>query len=197
MSNADYDKAIETVLDRETFDVLAFVKGANLPVHEVTLYTDADAALKLARIFVAEAAREKKAESDSLSIDDEYEGADEAEISELHERLASSAIIVHLQGLAPAALRAMENHIKATLPYEEGAENEEYNNAFSNELVAKSIVSIESADGRVDEAKWTRAKVEKLNDALYVSESNKLYNAAAEINYVGAIFDRAVSADFS
>lgn len=197
MSNDNYDAAIEAALSKETFDVLAFVKGANLPVHDVTLYTDADAALKLARIFTEEAARQKRTNTDSLSIDDEYDGASEEEINALHERLTSTAIVVNMRGLAPAALRAMENHIKATLPYEEGGDNEEYNLAFNNELVAKSIVSVESADGRVDSTKWTRAKVEKLNEALYISESNKLFNAAAEINYIGAIFDRAVSADFS
>ena len=191
------EAAIEEATSRETFDVLEFVKGANLPKNDVTIYTDADAALKLARIFVAEAARSKKEAEEGLSLSDEFEGPDEDEISELHERLTASALIFHLQGLAPAATKALENHLKATLEYTEGAENEEFNEVFNNTLIAKSIVSVSTATGHTSDAAWTPEKVNELNESLYVSEANKLFTAAAEVNYVGAIFDRAVAADFS
>ena len=191
------DAVVEEATSPETFDVLEFVKGANLPESDVTIYTDADAALKLAKIFIEEAARSKQASEDSLSIDDEYEGADEDTINELHERLTASALIFHLKGLAPAATTALENHLKATLPYTEGAVNDEFNKEFNNTLIAKSIVSVERPDGQISTTTWTPEKVAVLNESLYVSEANKLFNGAAEVNYVGAIFDRAVNADFS
>lgn len=188
--------AVEEATSAETFDVLEFVNAANLPKDTVTVYTDADAALKLTKIFIAEAERAKN--GDSLSIDDEYEYADEAEITELHERLAASALVFELQGLAPAATTALENHLKAMLPYTEGAANEEFNEMFNNTLIAKTIQSVTRAvDGVRNETAWTAEKVKGLNASLYISEANKLFNGAAEVNYVGAIFDRAVNADFS
>lgn len=195
----EIEAVLDEALDRETFDVLAFVQGANTPKTDVTIYTDADAALKLAHIFVAEAARAEAAAGDSLSIadDEEDEGVDEDEITELHARLTASALTFHLQGLAPAAVRALENSLKAKLPYKEGADNEEFDSTFNNTLIAKTIKTVTAADGRVQSQPWTAEMVSVLNDSLYVSEANKLFNGAAEVNYVGAIFDRAVNADFS
>lgn len=191
------EAVIEEGTSRETFDVLEFVKSSNLPKSEVVVYTDADAALKLAKIFIAEAEQSKKAAEDALSIDDEYEGADEDEINELHERLSASALTFHLQGLAPAATRALEKHLQATEDYKEGGDNEAFNDLFNNTLIAKTIVSVERPDGKINTSPWTPEKVADLNESLYVSEANKLFTGAAEVNYVGAIFDRAISADFS
>lgn len=195
----DVDAAIEEATSRDTFDVLEFVQGSNTPEQTITVYTDADAALKLAHIFIEEAARSKQASEESLGLtdEDEYEGADEAEINELHERLSASALIFRLKGLAPAAVRALESHLKATTDYKEGAENEEFTEAFNNSLIAKTIKSVERPDGSVSTTAWTAETVGKLNESLYVSEANKLFNGAAEVNFVGAIFDRAVNADFS
>lgn len=194
----EIDAALAEATDRETFDVLEFVKGANTPEQDVTIYTDADAALKLAHIFVEEAARAKRAEKEPLGLDEEDSPvADEDEINELHERLTASALVFKLKGLAPAAVRALENGLKAKLPYTEGAENEEFTEAFNNTLIAKSIKSVTRADGAVNENAWTAESVAAINDTLYVSEANKLFNGAAEVNFVGAIFDRAVNADFS
>jgi hypothetical protein len=184
---------VEESTSRETFDVLEFVKASNLPTLDVTVYTDGDAALKLARIFVEEAAREKKAAEESLSIDDEYDGPDEDTINELHQRLTSSALVFHLRGLAPSAVRALENSLTAKL----GKDTEEFTEEFNNTLIAKTIVSVETADGRISDKSWTAKQVATLNDSLYISEANKLFNGAAEVNFVGAIFDRAVNADFS
>lgn len=196
----DLDSVLDEALDSGTFDVLSFVKGAATPEDDITVYTNADAALKLAKIFVAEAARAEKAKGDSLSLADEDpdEGPDEDEITALHQQLTASALVFHLKGLAPAAVTALENHLKATLSYKEGAENEEFTKAFNNTLIAKTIQSVtRKSDGRVNPAPWTPEQVEALNESLYISEANKLFNGAAEVNYVGAIFDRAVSADFS
>lgn len=190
--------AVEELSSPDSFDVLEFVNSAILPQDDVTIYTDGDAALKLAKIFVAEAARQKQAEEEAIGLDEEYEDyADEDEITALHERLAASALVFHLQGLAPAATEAIEKHLKATLPYTEGAVNEEFNETFNNTLIAKTIVSVEKSDGKVNTQTWTPEGVAALNTSLYVSEQNKLFNAAAELNYIGAIFDRAINADFS
>jgi hypothetical protein len=192
------DELVEAATSKETFDVFAFVEGTNTPSDKVTVYTDADAALRLARIFVAEAEREELQKAEGIGLADETGPvADEDEITELHERLVASGLTFHLKGLAPKAREAIEKNLKATTNYREGAENEEYIDALNNTIIAKSIISVENAAGAIDERKWTPEQVGIFNETLYASEANKLFGLAAEINYVGAIFDRAVNADFS
>jgi len=196
MANIDVDAAVEEATSKENFDVLAFVQGSNLPTHDVTVYTDGDAALRMARILIAEDEREQRRQLEGVSLADDDEAVDEDEITELHDRLVAS-LVFHMQGLAPSATRALHNKLKATHPYVDGGENPEYTEAFNNTLIAKSILSVENAAGAKNTDKWTAEKVSDLLDSLYVSEANKIFDGAAELTYIGAIFDRAVSADFS
>lgn len=197
----DADAIVEKATSKGSFDVFDFVKGSNLPTNDVVIYTDADAALKLAKIFTTEALRAKQskdnADSFSLADDFETEVASEEVISDLHTRLISTSLTFHLQGLAPAAVSALEKHLKATTEFKEGAENTAFTEAFNNALIVKSIVSVERTDGAINTDKWTVEQVADFLGQLYISEANKIYEGVAEINYIGAIFDRAVNADFS
>lgn len=184
----------------EEFDVFEFISNAKLPEHTVAVYTDADAALKIARMIIAENERAAASEDEPLSLDD-YEAdsylVDEDELAELNERLVASGLLFHMRGLAPAAVKALEAKIRATTNYVEGTLNEEYNTTFNHTMIAKSIVSVTNADGGVSKTVWSPEKVAKLLESLHGSESAKLFETAAELSYVGAIFDRAVTADFS
>lgn len=197
------EEAIEAATAEDTFDVLAFVKGAATPEDDVTVYTDADAAMRTAKSLIAEKAkREAKENNDEYSLADDYDDEDtavlsEEELEELHERLLNSAITFHVKGLAPAALKALEKSLQAKLDYKEGRANPEYDEALERELISRSIVRVTNAAGAVSNAAWTVEQVSELTDNLYPSELNKLFVAVAQINYVAAIFDRAVSADFS
>jgi hypothetical protein len=111
--------------------------------------------------------------------------------------LVATSLTFHLQGLAPSAVSALEKHLKATTEFKEGSENTTFTDAFNNTLIVKSIVSVERTDGAINTDKWTVEQVSDLLGQLYISEANKIYEGVAEINYIGAIFDRAVNADFS
>lgn len=195
------DDAIAAATSEETFDVLEFVAGGATPEHKVTIYTDADAALKTARLLLAEEERNARKDSDDYSIadafEDEEEQLSEEQLTELHDRLVASGLEFELKGLAPAALDALEKSLRAKHEYKEGQANAEYNEALELELTARSIVSVKRADGKVNSAKWTPEKVQSLFVSLYPSESNKLVTGVVQINYVAAIFDKAVTADFS
>lgn len=197
----DINDSIDNAMSEENFDVLAFVSGAATPEHSVVLYTDADAALKTARSLLVEQERIKQNKSDDYSITDAVEEEEdvlsEEELDELHTRLIESAITVELKGLAPAALKALENSLKAKHTYKEGAANEEYNEALEFELTARSIKSVTSPKGVKNTQKWDAEKIEALYANLYPSEQNKLLSGVIQMNYVAAIFDKAVTADFS
>lgn len=196
----DIDAAVDTATAKSTFDVLDFVRNASLPSESVTIYTNAAAAKELAGLLAAEASRLKAAaaaDDYGLSIADEPEDLfDDARATELHDELAASALVFDLRGIAPAAHTALENHLKATFPYREGADNPEYGQALEHNLIAKTITSVRNAAGAVDDTPWTAARVADLVTELYPSETGKLFVAVAEVTYLGNVFDRAVSADF-
>lgn len=196
------EEAIAEATDLDTFDVFEFLEGANTPQNTVTVYTDADAALKVAHFLVEEKERnERSKQIDQYSLteelDDEAEQLSEEELTALTERLKASALTFELKGLAPAARKALEKHLQATTDYSATDESPEYDRALDGELVARSIVGVTNARGKKSSTKWTAENVLKLTDTLYESESAKLFRGVGEINYVGAIFDRAVTADFS
>lgn len=198
----DVEEAVAEATDLETFDVFEFIDGANTPQNKVTVYTDADAALKVARALIAEkASNERSKQMDQFSLADDFEEDEdvlsEEEIDALVNRLKASALVFELKGLAPAARKALEKKLQATTDYSETDESPEYNRALDGELVSRSIVSVTNASGAKSRTKWTPDNVLKLTDSLYESESGKLFQGVGEINYVGAIFDRAVTADFS
>lgn len=195
------EEALDGAMSEETFDVLEFVKGTATPEHKVTIYTNADAALKTARLLLAEQERNERKDSDDYSIadtfDEEEEQLSEEELTKLHDDLVASGLEFSLKGLAPAALDALEKSLRAKHEYREDKPNEEYSKALELELTARSIVSVKKADGKVNASKWTPEKVEALFVNLYPSESNKLVTGVVQVNYVAAIFDKAVTADFS
>ncbi len=184
----------DAALDTEEFDVLAFVRGANLPTGTETIFTDADAAVRMAALLE----EEEHAEDDPYSIT-EGDGSIDEELTKLHDRLVASALEFEFQGLAPRARVALENHLKATLPYKEGEENVEYYEALTNEVAARSIKRVtNAASGKSSTAPWDAAKVADFVVDLYPTEQGKLYNKAMNLTYVQAqVFDRAVNADFS
>lgn len=193
----DEKAALEEATAPENFDVFAFVKKTNTPELPVTLYTDADAALKLFDLKNKQSALDGKnkelADTFSLADDSDYS----YEIEELETELRDSALTFRLKGLAPKALDAFTKAYEAKHGEEKAADETQYNINFNNTLVAKSIVNFDSPDGQTVVREWTADGVAELVENLYVSESSKLYSTTARANYVGAVFDAAVSADFS
>lgn len=187
------DETVAELTDKGSFNVFDFVAGTVAPEDTITVYTDADAALKLAKIYVAE--KERAERDDDLSIGDE-DATDEDVVNALTAKLTASALVFSMKGLLPAAVTEVDKDIKSKTPFVEGAPNEEYSELFNNTLIAKSIVSVTSPTGAINTDKWTPKMVKGFLPALYQSESAKLFNTTAELSYVGAIFDRAVNADF-
>lgn len=191
-NETEIDEALAAATSKESFNVFDFVQGAVTPSDVISIYTNADAALKLVKVFSAEEARKQAEAEEGASLADEYEILDEDIVTALHEELVASRLKISMKGLAPEAIRELDKELKK----KHEADSEEYNNAFNHSLIAKSIVSIENPSGALNTDKWTAKMVAGLLSSLYVSEANKIYDAAAELSYVGAIFDKAVNADF-
>lgn len=188
-------ESVETTVTelQEELDVFAFVQGQVSPQDEVTIFTDADAAVRLLK-----ATYTPESDDDGLSIADDYEQetASEEELQAWHDRLEASKLTFAFKGLAPAAVTALTNSMKAKHNYSEIKDNTEYSVALNTEILARSIVSATNANGQSRTRAWTADEVTKFTDDLYISESNKLYTAALGLAYIGDIFDKAVNAGF-
>lgn len=178
---------------QEELDVFAFVQGQVSPEDTVTIYTDADAAL---RIYKATHSETEEADDFSITDDYEQESASEEELQAWHDRLEASKLTFAFKGLAPAAVIALTNSMKAKHDYSETKLNTEYSIALNTEILARSIVSVTNVKGQTRTRAWSADEVTKFTDDLYVSESNKLYTAALGLAYIGDIFDKAVNAGF-
>lgn len=195
--NDNSDALVEGALNEESFDVFEFVAGTATPSDTVTLYTNAHAAVRIEKIKLAEKNRVERAKAgvDQYSIaddiEDDYQESEE-ELEELVESLKSSGLKFELKGLAPKALDALEKSVKAKTK-----EDEDFYTNLMPEIVARSIVKVTDAKGRVNSTKWAAEKIEQLGKELYPSEYMKLTNEVARLNYVAAVFDTSVTADFS
>lgn len=191
-------ETVETVVEelQDELDVLAFVQGAITPEDTVTIYTDADAAVKILKATYTPPAQESESKVDNFSIADDFEEetASEEELQGWHDRLVASALTFEFKGLAPKAVEALTNHHKAISDY--SAESPEFAIALNTEIVAKSIVSVTTVDGKKRLRAWTPAEISALTGDLYTTESNKLFTTALNLSFLGNIFDQAVTAGF-
>lgn len=202
----DTEKTLDELLAADTFDVLDFVRAAILPEDTVTLFTDYDAGLKLTRLLAAEKKAHKEAEeskkrnpAEALSIGDDYPEDHEEEINNLNARIEKSALTFALRGLAPAAKTAIEQNLKATKNYSEadGADNNEFWEAYNLKLIADSIRSVTNSAGKINDKKWTPEQVKSFAESIHPEEYVKLMAAAQQLTFTSELFDSRVTADFS
>lgn len=191
----DPEALIEEATDSEEFDVLDFAEEVGLPTHTHTLYTNARSARRLDEILEAEKARAKRDKDAVHGLDDDLGYTDEDEVTALREELEKTAIVFELRGLAPAAQKAIEAKVRATKWSETDNDQSEYWTEYNLQIISKSIVSA-SRGGREDTKAWTTERVAKLGEKVYDVEYGKLIQAATELTFVGAVFDRVVTADF-
>lgn len=196
-------EVLEEALDVEEFDVLSFVEGTTTPEDTVDIYTSAKAAYKLASLYekekLAAKAREeaRKSKVQSLSLTDEEFYLDEDEVDALTEELNASKLTFTLRGMLPVEIIALTKGLQATLPYVEGADNDEYNREVNGQIYVRTVQSITDARGRVQTKRMTVGGMYKLLDSLYPDQRIKLETAIWHVTSIANAFTQAVTADFS
>lgn len=194
--NADdsADEAVEALGNPETFDALAWVRGAHTPGDTITVYTDSEAVLALSRLLAEEevGADGTPVKADVLSLADETKDNSD-EIDELVTRLDASALQIALKGLAPELVDAMTKHHQAVRA---GKTEDKFFEEFNNELISKTITKVTNPAGAVDTSDWTPERVSAFVVSLYSTESDKLFSAVVDLTYVGTAFERVAKADF-
>ena len=197
-----------TSTPNEDWDLLEDLDGEYLPEEEVVVYRNMKAAKTVNRLLDEEAQREEKAKAnkgkkkDTLSLgdaDDEFDVvAFEEELNAAMTELEESKIVFELKGLAPELVKAITREKVAKHNHKANdLDDEDYFKDLNYEVTERTIVAARKADGTRSTTTWTPERLEKLSVKLHDSQWAKLYQAIIDINYDAALFDRAVSADFS
>ncbi|TVU61572.1 hypothetical protein FQP90_13610 [Paenarthrobacter nitroguajacolicus] len=160
----------------ETFDVEAFIKGANLPTESATVYMRADVisditALKH-KIDVARATDN----SERTSSDKSELKQLEAEYVRLLTVFSESASTVHVRALTRQELKDLrETHEKAI----EGKEitPKDSNESFGYDLLALAIVAVEPIGKEKQSAAFTPAQVRALEEGIGAAQMQAILEA--------------------
>lgn len=165
----------------ETFDVLSFLEGTAYPTETVTIYTDARSATALLK------ANQKRLDMDQSELTQDYTDIN-AEIADLTEKVKKSVLSFDLRGLPPGLVKEIYN-------VGESAEEDDIRSA-EDKLIAATIVSVTSADGKRDSRVWDEKAVEAFRRYLKEAEFGKLVQGVVNVNFNAAVFDEATDAGF-
>lgn len=185
----DLEQTIVGAQAPEIFNVFAFLDETVYPTEDVTLYRDVVSAKKY-----VELASKYKVEEDKLKPDDGGAIKPTAEMLDWHdeqkklvEKINASAMTFTLRGLPPYEVEAIVG---------DDAPKGEYPNFQDHTLIARSIVTVKSADGKIDQHTWTDGEVSKLRGLLTGGEFGKLIVGTSSVNFTAAVFNQATDAGF-
>lgn len=128
----------------------------------------------------------------------------EAEQAEVIDSILSSKLTFHMRGVAPAVWRSVDKNARASADFkpkdktntEEVQELSMQRNDWVNaKIIAHSIVSIENADGDVDDSAVSIETVNALHDALLQVEWDKIKDKMEELTFAANLFAQATEQD--
>lgn len=199
-------EAVEAALNPETFDFLDYLDEQPVAEDSFDIYMHLPSARRLdelmtsrAELLFARREAEKRGEATSLSISDDDEDTEyDDEINELVQKLESTKATFRVQSVAPSLRKAIEKKYQAT---EDKTWTDEEKAKHSNKRVAdilsRAITSVTRGDNAVDSVAWDADRLLKAEDKLYEKQAERLIQNLWNMVYVGDVFDKALTADFS
>lgn len=205
MNEEKIKNSVETAMDAETFEVLAYVEDQPVAQDNVTIYTNVPNARKLQKlveergtILAKRRANEHKEDYSDLSIADNDEDTElDDEINELIEELEKTALTFHTKTVAPKLIKAIERAAVAKADKAWSAEEAQaHSRKTTADILARAIDYVERGDGAKDTTPWTADRLMALEDSLYDTQAEQLVGALYEIVNTGTVFDEALTVDF-
>ena len=213
MSEKTVEDYVEELKSEETFDLSAALRKASYPTDDITIYLDGEKAYdledklqELSRLGHESAAR-SAANSGGIVDDPEKEEYDtkiaavEAEVKELVKEITDSALTFKLRGLAPKQWRLIAKSWERKIRPETKAEidvleaDRERDDKTNAEILAKSIVSVTDAQGRVSKGAHTLEQIEELHDTVISEEFSKLLTLANRLTFANGQFNSVIASD--
>lgn len=174
------ETAVETALNADTFDVLAFVEGTAYPIDHVTLFTDIVAAKEYAELVSSELNSEEAKSPEDQEVYQE-------KLDVLAAKLKATSLTFKVRGFAPGIVDEIMSKNSS----------DENPSGADDMLVARAIISVTNGAGAQDERSWTEEDVKKLKTYVAEGEYLKLLGTVAGVIFNAAVFKQAADAGFS
>lgn len=196
---------VDTALDVETFDVLAYLEDQPVATDEVKIYTHVGNSRKLKQLMDERnqilALRKTKAQHDDysdLSIADEDQDTElDDEINDLIAELEKTALTFKMRTVAPALIRAIEKSAEAKTQTDWTVKEQElHRQKTTADILSRAIDGVTRGDGAVDNSGWDAKRLLKLEEALYEQQATRLISSLYDMVYTGQVFDEALTVDF-
>lgn len=166
-----------------SFNLGEFVKGRGYPQDTVEVYVDVESAYELSKL------------NDTLvQTTDEAELATlEAKAKELSDKIMASKLTFKMRGVDQKQVERIEETSRKKFPNEEDSA---WVIDYMCELVASNIVSVEDANGNIDEKVFTGTDVEELRGYLSSEAWEKLMSTMQKLTLATGYFKGLTDAGF-
>jgi len=186
-------KLVEKAQAKGTFNIVDFAKGRGYPQDSVTAYLDLESAYELNKI--------NKQINDVQFGKDEDAEALQAKAKELSEKILASKIVFNMRGVNQATIESITEKCNAEFPPKVNAfgqeeADREWLKAWTCGLVAANLVSIENADGEVDERLFTADDVDEFRQHLPKEIWDLIEEKMQQLTLAGAYFKGLTDAGF-
>lgn len=185
-------EALELVKEsqsKKVFNLTDAIKGRAYPQRDVTIYLDGEAAHTLHELD----------ERMKLVVEPELFEKLQAEANALAERIKSGAVTFTMRGVNQKAVELVleQNNAKHKVPKDENpTEYPGWMRDYITTLVGLNIVSVQDAEGNVDDSLFDFDKAEELRLNISMTEWNKLVEAMQVLTLAGGYFDELTDAGF-
>lgn len=186
-------KLVEKAQSKGVFDITEFAKGRAYPSDSVTAYIDVDAAYELTKI---------NSQINSVLVGEEAKVADlEAQAKVLSERLLASKIVFHMRGVNQSIIESITKKCDELYPPTMNSFGQEETDPnwvreWTCGLVAANLVSVENADGELDERAFTADDVNEFRQYLPKEVWDMVTEKMQQLTLAGAYFKGLTDAGF-
>lgn len=177
----------DPISEAETFDIFEYQSGVSYPSDTVTVYLDQRSAYEAQKIEEQIADTKDQDEVDRLV----------ARKEELVEKIKSTALTFHLQGLPPEEAQALDETIRINSEHFEAAQeaglqgllsreafqDEKFNMRLAKHLQYISRINPETGKVQEDRREWTPEIVDRIIKRLAVEERLKIINTMLDLSY--------------
>jgi hypothetical protein len=175
---------VEAAQKKGTFSLIDAVQGKANPKDDVEVYLDAETAYELNKL------------NEELIGQPDPELAEQlkAKADELVEKIKKSKVIFHMRGIDQRETELIEKKVMDRHKEDPGTEDALME--YLCELVAANIVSVEDADGNLDEHVFTWKEIQNIRHAMPVESWNKIVATMQGLTLATGYFKGLTDAGF-
>ena len=174
---------VEKAQSKGNFNLGDFIKGRGYPEDEVEIYFDVASAYEISKL------------SDKLieTLDPEIAEPIEAEIRELEKKVLASRLKFNMRGIDQKQVKAIEDAEKKN---SDNFGDDDWYVDYMCALIAANIISVENANGEVDERLFSKEDVVELRGVLPGESWDKLVATMQKLTLATGYFKGLSDAGF-